>query len=471
MTAGLDIPLSVDRTAAEPIRSQIARQLRSAIEAGLLPAGYVMPSSRNLAASLQVSRSTVVSAFLELEGQGWIETAQGAKTLVSHRPDLRRPTPSTTPPPQEVPGPGPVDMRPGDLNPDDVVMAGWRSAWRSVAPVSAPPPPCGNDDMRIALARYLGSARGLPCEPDQIVVCAGTADALTVLTLAFGWTESHVLVEDPGYPAVRRALEVLNVDWQPIDVTNQEEFLDNVRRAGSSAAAFFLTPSHQYPLGHRVDERTRGELLAWASRSDTVLIEDDYDSEFRFGVPPLPSLSGIDPDSNTVYVGTMSKVLDPGLRLTFLRVPPHLLQAVVRVRDALGATVSAQVQQAVTNLLNSGELSRHIARVRKIYGDRRRVLLDELSSISAARSVRGLDAGLHVLVELDRRAKAATVVAQARDVGIAIADLDEYRSRPEVERPAIVLGYGQVPPALLRRTVRRLSELPELKRFQHASVT
>ncbi|OCW85805.1 GntR family transcriptional regulator [Nocardia farcinica] len=454
--------MDVDRAAVEPIRVQIARQLRSAIEAGLLPAGYVIPSSRNLAASLRVSRSTVVAALTELEGEGWIETSQGSKTLVSERPDRRSATSPATPQRSGAEAGDRVDMRPGDLNPDDIVQSGWRSAWRAVAPVSAPPPATGTSELRAALAAYLGASRGLPCDAQQIVVCAGTAEAMTVLTFAFGWSDRCVLVEDPGYPAIRTALEVLGTRCEPVDVADPAALLQNVRAVGVSAAAFYLTPSHQYPLGHRIDERTRGELLAWSRETDTVLIEDDYDSEFRFGVAPLPSLAGIDPNSNTIYVGTMSKVLDPGLRLTFLRVPPHLLDAVVHVRKALGSTVSAQVQQAVTHLLRSGELARHIARIRKIYADRRRVLLDELDHLPAVREIRGLDAGLHVVVELDQRVSAAEVVAQAGAIGIAIADLDEFRMS-STGRPALVLGYGRLPPAVLRSAVRRLAALPALR--------
>lgn len=459
----VDIPMDIDRASGEAIRTQIVRQLRAAIESGLLGPGCAVPSSRRLATTLGVSRSTVVSALLELEGEGWIESAQGAGTYVSYRPDAPRSgglDPRTdTPADARIE----IDMRPGDVNPADVSMAGWRAAWRTVEPSSAPPPSAGCSALRQALSSYLGSSRGLPCEPRQIVVCAGTAEALTLLALAFDWRGGTVAVEDPGYPQVRDAFTALGVRWAPLDVTDPGRLLGNLRSIDAGIAAVYLTPSHQYPLGHRIDPGMRRDIIEWSRTTGVILLEDDYDSEFRFGVAPLPSLAGLDPDASTVYLGTISKVLDPGLRLSYLRVPPHLLDRVLQVRDMLGATVAAPVQQAVAHLIGSGELARHIARVRRLYQDRRRVLLQELAMVPAITHIAGTEAGLHVVAQLRTDISSAAVVDQARGHSVLVTDLDDYRAQPDAQSPGLVLGYGQLKPATIRQAVGRLAALPALR--------
>ncbi|GKT17211.1 PLP-dependent aminotransferase family protein, partial [Aduncisulcus paluster] len=310
-----------------------------------------------------------------------------------------------------------IDMRPGDLNPDDVSRVGWRAAWRSIEPSTTPPPPSGSPALREALSVYLRSSRGLPCDPRQIVVCAGTAEALTLLTLAFKWQGRAVAVEDPGYSAIRRTFQALGVQWVPVDVTDPDQLLMRLQSTQTSIQAAYLTPSHQYPLGHRIDPDMRGHILP----------------------------------ASTIYLGTMSKVLDPGLRLSYLRVPTHLLEPVLQTRDMLGATVAAPVQQAVTHLLTSGELARHIARVRKLYQDRRATMLQSLEKVAAVTHVTGTEAGLHVLASLRQDVSASATVEQARARGIYITDLDDYRAHPDPRNPGLVLGYGQLKPAAIRQ--------------------
>jgi GntR family transcriptional regulator/MocR family aminotransferase len=220
--------------------------------------------------------------------------------------------------------------------------------------------------------------------------------------------------------------------------------------------AAYLTPSHQYPLGHRMTTGERNAVLDWSDATGAVLIEDDYDSEFRFDVAPVPSMAGMRPESRVAYLGTMSKVLDPGLRVAYLRVPPALLPAVLDARQTLGPTVPVQVQHAVSRLIRSGELARHIARMRRVYAERRRVLLRAFADVPGIRQVRGLEAGLHVLAELDPRLVAADIVAAAAARGLSIADLDEFRSRPDPDRPGLLISYSSGEPAGLRRAAEIL---------------
>jgi GntR family transcriptional regulator/MocR family aminotransferase len=460
MRREIELPLDIDRDGPVPIRQQIAVQLRSAISHGVLRAGQRVPSSRSLADSLGIARSTVLTSYLELEGEGWVSSRHGAGTFVTERP-----WPGTHADPPGVPRHRPepaLDMRPGDLDPAAMSMPSWRAAWRGIEPRAAPPPAAGDAELRDALAAHLGAARGLRCDASELVVCAGTNEAMVVLGLAFGWAGSTVAVEDPGYPAVRAAVEVVGSRCVPFDVAEPSAVLTRLRELAPTPAAVYLTPSHQYPLGHRIEPVLRRDLVTWARDSGTVLIEDDYDTEFRYGVSPLPSLAGLDPTANVIYLGTLSKTLDPGLRLTYLRVPPHLREPVLRVRGAVGATTPWPVQQAVTELLRTGALARHIARMRRIYTDRRNALLSALEPIPAIVGMSGIEAGLHIVAYLAPGIDAARVVAEARRRGVLIADLDEFRMRPGPADPAVVFGYSKLGPAPLRRAVAVVASLPAL---------
>jgi GntR family transcriptional regulator/MocR family aminotransferase len=455
MRADLDLPIAVDRSATASVSRQVAGQIRQAIADGLLRAGDSLPSTRVLARRLGLARSTVVASYLELEGEGWVRSSHGAGTFVAGEL-LAAPR---TLGPRPVLDPRPVlELRPGDLDPRLVPMTEWRRAWRDVAPSGVPAPGAGTDDLRTELAGYLASSRGLRCDPAEVVVCAGLAEALLVLALGLGWAGRAIAVEDPGYPAVRQLLRMAGCTVVPFDVADPASVPARLADLSPAPAAAYLTPSHQYPLGHRMSVAERQAALDWAQASGAVLIEDDYDGEFRFDTPPVSSMAGMRADAQVAYVGTMSKVLDPGLRLAYLRVPPALLPRVLEARQSLGSTVSVQVQEAVSAFLRSGDLSRHIARMRRIYADRRRALLDVLATVPGITRVGGLEAGLHALVELDPAVNAAALVRAAASRGLLVADLDEFRDSPDPAHPAILVSYSTGEPAGLRRAGAILRE-------------
>ena len=459
MRTDLDIPLEIDRSSAEPVGRQVASQLRHAIADGLLRSGDPLPSTRVLAQRLGIARSTVVACYLELEGEGWVNSSHGAGTFVTDR--LTASLSARLPAPAGAAGPGALELRPGDLDPGLVPMSEWRRAWRGVAPAGVPAPAAGSDELRTDLAGYLASSRGLRCRPEEIVVCAGTAEALLVLALGLHWAGRTVAVEDPGYPPVRRLLAKLGTTVAPLDVTEPAAVPRRLTELTPDTAAVYLTPSHQYPLGHRMTVEDRHAVLTWSAATGAVLIEDDYDGEFRFDIPPVSSMAGLRPDARVAYLGTMSKVLDPGLRLAYLRVPPALMPDVLDARESLASTVSVQVQQAVSQFIRSGELARHIARMRRVYADRRRVLLGALATVPCVTNIAGLEAGLHALVDLDPALPASAIVRAAAARGLRIADLDEFRARPDPARPAILISYSSGEPAGLRRAGDILKECVE----------
>jgi GntR family transcriptional regulator/MocR family aminotransferase len=315
--------------------------------------------------------------------------------------------------------------------------------------------------LRHALADYLSFARGLKCSADEIIVCAGTAETVRLLSAALNWPGRRVGVENPGYAAIRNVLHRIAVEWVPIDATDPATMSEQLESM-PPLSGLYLTPNHQYPLGHRLDEALRRTLIDWADHTDTVIVEDDYDGEFYFGIAPSTSMAGLSPTSNVVFVGAMSKVLDPGLRLAFMRVPPQLLNAVHSARDDFGPTVPTAIQHGIAAFIASGELSRHIARARRTYADRRRAMLQELRTLTAVKNLVGIEAGLHVVAELAPTVDVVKVISEALQRGIALENLDDLRCGPTSGPPGLVLGYSGYPVAGLRRAMAVLRECPEL---------
>lgn len=465
MTFECDLPVTVVRDGTKSVRDQILDQLKHTIATAIIAPNDPMPSTRSLATKLGVARSTVVDCYLELEGEGWLYSRHGSGTYVAPRVGERNASTRTdwdgsSPTPSDVSTA--ANLMPGTVDPSLIHSIGLGSAWRDTCWSGTLPPAAGIPELRVALAHYLTSSRGLDCCPDEIFLCAGTGEAMLLLGLALGWSGRNVGVEEPGYPAIRNVLRRLGAHVNLVSVLDPEALIPTLQTYAQHLSALYLTPSHQYPLGHRIKESDRNSLLEWAEQTGTVLVEDDYDSEFRFGVPPLPSLAGLDPNSNTAYIGTMSKILDPALRIAYLRVPPHLAGALKATREDLGSTTSAAAQHAVARLLRSGELAKHIARARRLYSDRRAVAIRMLKSFPAVRSVRGLEAGLHVVVELEAHVHAAVVVSQAHARGVLVADLDDFRSKPDLLNPALVIGYGSLAPQALRSALSTLGAIPEL---------
>lgn len=455
MRNDLDLPLVVDRNHSDGVRKQIVTQLKSAILDGLLHPNDPLPSSRILAARVGVSRATVTACYQELEGEGWLHSEQGSGTFVSDI-HLAVPSPGETPLAAGAPSPS-LDLRPGDVDPRLIREPMWRRAWRVVTPSLAPAETAGLVSLRSHLASYLGSSRGLLCRPEEIIICSGTTEALLVLVLAFSWIGKAVAVEDPGFPPFRRLFERLGVRMVALNMLRPESVVAEITSLSPQVAAVCVTPSHQYPLGYRMSLQSREQLLEWSRRTGSILVEDDYDGEFRYDVPPLSSLAGLDPDAPTIYIGTVSKVLDPGVRIAYLRVPPVLLPSALEARESLGPSVSTPAQQALVEFLRSGELARHVARVRRVYADRRRTALRELQAIPAIRSIHGIDAGLHVVINFAAGIRTSDIVQRAAARGLLLADMDEFRFVPDPTSPALVVGYGAHTAAELRRAVELLA--------------
>ncbi|WP_051159203.1 PLP-dependent aminotransferase family protein [Agromyces subbeticus] len=480
--------LAIDRSSGRPLGVQLVEGVRRGILDGALRPGDPVPSTRALASELGVSRSAIVAAYEQLAGEGYLDMRQGAATRVAELPT----TFSGGMPATGAAGPGTSrivaaltssaptgapDAEPGRTEPRISLLPGypstaridaraWRAAWRHAAAREIPsvsPPPFGVDSLRAEIADHLRHARGVTCSPDEVVITAGTNEAVGLIAGALRvlrGAQPIVAVEHPGYPSARRALERRGMLTMPVAVDADGLDLEALRRAPHRPDAVMVTPSHQYPLGGRLPVATRLELLAWAGSTGTLVIEDDYDSEFRHTGPPFPALASLDEAGLTVLVGSFSKVLTPWLRLGYLVLPPAetnptLRAAVAEVRADEACPVPGVAQEAMAALLAGGTVRRHIAVTRREYAHRRRLVLAALGDLPGA-PLSALDGGLHAVIELPDAATSAAVVARLAAEGVAVAPLADYSAVAGDEQPGIVFGYAATTDTQLAEGLERI---------------
>lgn len=336
-----------------------------------------------------------------------------------------------------------IDLRPGQPMQSGVVGPAWRAAWRRAgdAPVDVPMPALGWPPLRAAIADHLRRMRALVREPEDVCVTAGGREGLALLLLATG--ARSVGVEDPGYPSLRRVLGRLGVEVRSLPADAHGLITGDLPRPAPDLV--LVTPSHQYPLGGSLPIERRRQLLAWADATDTLLVEDDYDSELRYTSAPLPALTSLDAEGRVVLLGTFSKTLTPALGAGYLVLPPRLLDAVVAARLDLGSPVNLVTQRALADLLASGALRRHTQRMRHLYKRRRAQVVAALRGLDGVR-VYPMDGGLHTVVE--HGGDEASVIAAIAAAGVLVSPLSEYWAGGGSRR-GLVFGFGGVPDAAL----------------------
>jgi GntR family transcriptional regulator/MocR family aminotransferase len=442
----VDLPLRLGPE-GPPIRHRIADAVIELLRSGALKPGDALPASRALAAELKISRTAVLAAYDELSAAGFIHAVAGSATVVSEGADqaARAGVSShvaerqgTTTPPTGHAAPVRWNLVTGYPDTSLIDPAAWRAAWRTAAryPVSNGLTDSGGP-LREALATHLRRTRGVVADPDDIVLVPGVSAALRALVRAAGLRE--IGFEEPGYPEGRRALESGGAGITPIPV--DEDGLDTAALAGQ--AAVYSTPAHQYPLGARLSAGRRAALIRWARETGALVIEDDYDGEFRFDVRGLPALHSLSDGPDVVaYVGTASKVLSPGLRIAWVVAPGRIRDG---LRDCLAdseETVSVTAAQAVAAFITSGSLARHLARTGRTYAARRRALLEALRGAGLA--VTGVEAGLHLVAWLPPGTDETALRRRLRERGLAVDILSDYCMTPH-PRQALVCGYALLP--------------------------
>jgi GntR family transcriptional regulator/MocR family aminotransferase len=448
-SAGLDLHLELRGTR---VRAALEGALRNAVRDGRLAAGARLPSSRALAVDLGVSRNTVAGAYAQLVAEGWLEARTGAGTHVAKRPVARDGDAAA----EDAPRLPRFDLTAGSPDLGAFPRAAWVAALRRAlrdAPAEALGygDPRGRIELRRALAGYLARARGVHVSPERVLVCAGFTHGLTILgqmlrrrgtrafaVEAYGHAVHHATVRASG----------LQVPLLPVDAGGADV------AALRQAHAALLTPAHQFPLGVALASGRRLQAVEWARRTGGLLVEDDYDGEFRYDRQPLGAMQALAPE-HVVYAGTASKSLAPGLRLGWLVLPTALVEEAVAVRELSGGP-SALEQLALASFLESGQYDRQVRRRRIVYRRRRDALVAVLQREVPHARIGGIEAGLHAVVELPAGVDEAAAVERARAHGVAVQGLDEFRSGGERRPPALVAGYGTPPDHAFTGALARL---------------
>ena len=466
--------IHVSLVGRKDLKGEVYRQLRAAIRTGQLRPGEHLTPSRELARALAVSRSTVVAAYDRLAAEGFVTTRPGAGTVVSDgaahaKPGARtrsdsvlrpRPVWSSIELPVAFDRPARFDFRTG--LPDAALFPhqAWRRLVTRALRLSEKAErvyqhPAGQFSLRSAIAHHIGLSRGIEASADDIVVTSGTQQALDVLARVLLSPGDRIAVEDPGYEPPRHLFHALGIRVVGVPVDRHGLVVDALP---SQIRAVYVTPSHQYPLGVTMSLARRKALLAWAERNDAAIIEDDYDSEFRFGDRPLDPLQTLDTRGRVIYVGSFSKTLLPTVRLGFVVAPRSLRLAIQKAAFVGYWHAPTLTQNALAHLIDGGEFARHIRRVNRIYRDRHEALVGAISrNFSDHLDLLPATTGLHVAA-LARRG----TVEQIDAVFSRAAQLDLVFHRLSVfavsgnPRAGIVLGYGAIPAEKIPEGLRRL---------------
>jgi GntR family transcriptional regulator/MocR family aminotransferase len=481
--SGLSPLIYVDRKGAKPLYSQVYEAFRAAIVGRKLRAGERIPSTRALCSELRISRIPVLNAYAQLLAEGYFKSRVGSGTFVSSSlPDqMTLPENQSAGSARARPMPRPVAHRVSlipryerpmwmsgqgafsvsqpsvDLFPFHVwsklVTRYWRNLHRSALHYGDP---MGFRGLREAIGAYLRAARSVRCEWQQIMIVSGSQQALDISARVLLDVGSPVWVEEPGYWLTRHTLTAAGCSLVPVPV--DDDGLDvavGIERCRKARAAY-VAPSHQYPLGATMSASRRLQLLEWAQGSGAWIVEDDYDSEFRYDSKPIASLQGLDHWSRVIYIGTFSKVLFPSLRVGYIVIPSDIVEHFVAVRHAMDVSPPHLYQAVLADFIKEGHFSRHIRRMRLAYSERREVLVNCIrKELDSVLKTQGAEAGLHLTVTLPKGCRDRVIAARAARQNLWLWPLSpSYLGA--THRQGLILGFGGATVAEIPDAVRRL---------------
>ncbi len=486
----MDFLIHLNNESSRPLRDQIYDGLRHAILDGELSTGARLPSSRVLATNLGVSRFTVTDAYNRLLSEGYVAGRHGSGTFVA---------PSVAAAPIDQHPPLETQLLPAPAR----AWSSWSDRAQSIGEISGPAPqqeidfrhalpdlshfphavwrrllvregkqvdlasryyghPAGWEELRGALAGYLNRSRSIPCSPEQIVITSGCQEAVDLMARVWLDQGDAVAVEEPGYPRSRRTFATAGAEIKRVPVDHDGLRVDLLDERAANAKLIYVTPSHHYPTGAVLPLNRRLALLEWARERGALILEDDYNSEFRYGSRPIPAMAGLDATGSepgsVIYIGTMSKVLYPSLRLGYLVVPSDMIDRVLMGKEVSNRNAPHLEQATLAAFITEGHFERHLNRVRKLYAERRRFLItaldEELGAV--ARFDRSISAaGLHLLVGFDLPYSANEIAAKAASVGVHLDSAQGcYEQSPEL--PSFMIGYASLDEAAMRDGLQRL---------------
>ncbi len=427
--------IRLDRTATEPLYEQLYRRIRDELTSGRFGDGSSrLPSSRALATDLGISRSTVTLAFSKLHAEGYLRAKPASGTFVS------------------------------SLLPETFLTAGHPKTYHLRGQVLAKKGAHllryasnrGDADLRKALAAYLCDFRAARCHPDQIVIVGGMQQAMLISAMAVLNPGEPAWIEDPCYQQTRRVLTLAGAEIVPKPLDTQgiviarspKELLPRI---------IYVTPSHQFPLGVTMSFQRRTALLDFARAHNAFVFEDDYDAEFRFAGPPLPSLQGIDNSGRVIYAGTMSKILCPSLRLGYVVAPEPLVDSLVKIRSAMDQHSSPIDQATLARFITEGFFLSHIKRMRKMYSERRDFFIEHFNKLLSDRfTLQVPEAGLNIVAWLKREEEFPTIRRVTLEIGVRPSSLSFFCIRAKL-KPAFVFGFAAWTPTQIRESLVKLA--------------
>ncbi len=466
-----DMAIHLRTDGTKRLYEQIYEHIRQEIREGKLLAGERLPSTRSLAEYLQVSRSTVDTAYEQLLSEGYIEASPYRGYFVCKMEELFRlegldagsgaATASQAPPAEGAASGGVLARGRGqgvgraryDFSPYEIDMSAfpfpvWMRITKNVLSESgsglfSQGEPQGEWDLRVTISRYLHSSRGVECVPDQVVVGAGNDYLLLLLEKLLG-RDVSIAMENPTYKKAYRIFR--SFAYRIVAVDMDEDGMSAARLEQENVTAAYVMPSHQFPTGTVMPIGRRTQLLRWAQMADDrYLIEDDYDSEFRYRGKPIPSLQASDRDGKVIYIGTFSKAIAPAIRVSYMVLPPVLLERYRRECSIYSSTVSRIDQRILNEFIREGHFERHLNKMRKIYRAKHELLLDRLRPWRDRFQVLGENAGLHLLLSCQDGRTEEELVRKARQAGVRVYGMsDSYIQEPEKgqKNATILLGYG-----------------------------
>jgi len=491
----MDLPITLDSHASQPLHQQLYEALRQDILRGRLLPRQRLPSTRSLSKSLGISRTTVTQSYEQLLSEGYLTAIPGSGTYVcAQLPDdlLRSEPVASSPKPVAAPvslsqfgtrlaetafslqhePESEISFRYGRPGLSHFPVALWRKLlarhsrsndWLDYATDFQ-----GYLPLREAIVRYLARARAVQCTADQLVITNGTQQALTLIMQVLITAGDGIVVEEPGYLSARRIFLSHGARLFPGPVDESGLIVDQLSGfARGATRLIYVNPSHQFPTGAILSLPRRLELLSWAQQNHALILEDDYDSEYRYGVRgaslkenrPIPALQGLDPGESVIYIGTFSKVLFPSLRIGYLVLPTHLVQLFAQAKWLNDRQLSLLDQKVLTDFIEAGYLEGHIRKMRSIYDQNRQILVQALQTYFGDRvTILGEKAGIHLMVRLHTSLSDTEIVDRAARADVGILSAQPYYLSHSSDRGEFIFGYGELTQAQIQEGIQRLAQ-------------
>ncbi|MFP7474052.1 PLP-dependent aminotransferase family protein [Niallia taxi] len=450
--------ITVDRSSPISLTQQIYEQIRSSILGNTLKEGQKLLSTRELSATIGVSRNIAMEAYDRLIAEGFLEVKPKAGTFVSKGTalttikHLEHEGPKDQAFPYEKPY---IDFRGGNPATDYFPRKKWGQLTKEVC-IDSPQhifgysDPRGVPELRNVLAQYLRKARGVKCDPDQIIITSGATQALRLITEMMLTSDGFIASEDPVADEMRNIFSVAKAKVYPVPVDENGIIPEQLPEAAPDF--LFVIPSHQFPLGGILSIQRRLMLIEYARRTGCYIVEDDYDSEFTYEGAPVPSMQGIDQE-RVLYVGTFSKILSPALRIGYVVLPHPLLREFQQLKWFNDRHTSSIEQYVLARFMKEGHFERHIRKMKKIYQERRQVLVDAINSCFEDAKIIGKAAGMHLVVEFPGVYFTEDKMNRMKEEGVCIYPVEQYSMRKGSHEHLAVLGYGGVAPEEIRKGI------------------